>query len=68
MLAEINRKSTAPPDTIFFYHNFGILTGNQIGAKGKCLNIKTDIQLGVGDQHHNIKSGIQTVTEGQQLY
>ena len=49
----------------FFYHNFGILTGNQIGAKSKRLNIKSRIQSGVEDQHHNIKSGIQTVAEGQ---
>ncbi len=41
VLAEINRRFTAPPDTIFL-SQFGILTGNQIGAKGKHLDIKSN--------------------------
>jgi len=52
--AEIKRKFTASPDT-FFLPQFGILTGNQIGAKGKHLNIESSIQPGTGGQHSQHK-------------
>ncbi len=50
VLAEIKRKFTVPSDTIFL-PQFGILTGNQTGTKGKHLNIESSIQPGIGSQH-----------------
>ncbi len=45
--AEIKRKFTTPSDMIFL-SQLSILTGNQIGAKGKHLNIESSIELGIG--------------------
>ncbi len=53
--AEIKRKFTVLPDTIFL-PQFGILIGNQTGAKGKHLNIQFSIQPGTGGQHPQHKT------------
>jgi len=53
--AKIKRKFTVLPDTIFL-SQFGILTGNQTGAKGKHLNIQSSIQPGTGSQHSQYKT------------
>ncbi len=53
--AEIKRKFTVPPDMIFL-PQFGILTGNQTGTKGKHLNIQSSIQPGTEGQHPQHKT------------
>ena len=42
---------TAPPDAIFFLPYFDILTGNQIGVKGKHNNIEPRTKSGTEGQH-----------------
>ena len=44
-----------PSDAIFL-PQFGILTGNQIGTKGKHSNIESSTQPGAGGQHPQHKT------------
>ena len=50
VLTKFRCESTVPPDMIFL-SQFGILTGNQTGVKGKYLNIESSIQPGTGGQY-----------------
>jgi len=50
--AEINRRSTAPPDTIFFFTTFWDLERQpNRRKKGKYFNIEFDIQSDTGGQY-----------------
>ena len=55
MTAKIKREFTAPSDA-FFLSQFGILTGNQIGAKGKHNNIEPRTKSGTEGQHPQHKT------------
>jgi hypothetical protein len=61
VLAEINRRSTAPPDTIFFLY----LTGKKIGAKGKHLNIELASKQAQSVSILNMEPDNQTRMESQ---
>src|SRR5688572_21197814 len=61
MSAEINRRSTAPPDTIFFLY----LAGKKIVTKGKHFNIELASKQAQSVSILNIEPNIQTRMESQ---
>ena len=66
-MADYHYKKYTTPLSPLFLHHFSIIKGNQIGAKGKHININLALNQAQEASTLNIKLGIQIATESLQL-